>query len=144
MPAVQAMLGQPIIATSMNGIRIGFPGAEQVTSMILRFMEWIALKCRRISISLWQLTVFLLLKGSRTPKDPIPGSYFDPEKYMTATLKMFKAVKQNYCSKFQLIHDVHERLAPNQALRFAKKAEKYDLYFLEDNILSPDQNELLR
>lgn len=144
MPAVQTMPGQSIITTSMKRIRIGFPSAEQVTGMILRFMKWIALKCRRISVSLWQLTVFMLLKGPRTTKDSIPGSYFDPEKYMTATLKMFKAVKQKYGSKFQLIRDVHERLAPNQALRFAKKAEKYDPYFLEDNILSPSQNELLR
>ncbi|MDT2809701.1 enolase C-terminal domain-like protein [Enterococcus asini] len=78
----------------------------------------------------------------QTPSNPIPGSYFDPEDYTTTTLKMFDAIQHKYGHQFQMLHDVHERLQPNHALRFAKAAEPYNLFFLED-ILPPNQNEWL-
>lgn len=80
--------------------------------------------------------------GLNTPKNPIEGSYFDQNQYMQATLEMFEAVYKKYDHTFQMLHDVHERLHPNQAVQFAKKAEPYDLFFLED-ILPPNQTEWL-
>ena len=85
--------------------------------------------------------------GSSTEKSDkdilLEGVYYNQKNYMKTTLEMFKNIKDKYGSKFQLLHDVHERLHPNQAVQFAKQAEKFDLYFLED-ILPPNQTEWLK
>ena len=40
----------------------------------------------------------------------------------------------------KLLHDVHERLAPIDAVRLAKALEPYELYFLEDPLAPEDQD----
>lgn len=66
------------------------------------------------------------------PDHPLEGSYFDPEQYVSTHIKLFHDIYERYGSRFQMLHDVHERLQPSQAIRFAKAAEPYNLYFLED------------
>lgn len=73
-----------------------------------------------------------------TPHGALPGSYFDPEQYMTTTLSLFDAVHKRYGDRFQMLHDVHERLRPAQALRFSKACEPYNLFFLEDVVSEED------
>lgn len=76
------------------------------------------------------------------PKQPLPGSYFDPEEYAATHIKLFRDLYKRYGNRFQMLHDVHERLQPAQAIRFAKAAEPYNLYYLED-VMPLEKNEWL-
>lgn len=65
-------------------------------------------------------------------KNAPEGVYLDSGKYMRETLKLFDAVRSKIGFDIDLVHDVHERLHPTDAVRFAKEMEKYRPFFLED------------
>lgn len=66
------------------------------------------------------------------------GYYIDPKKYCLDTVKLFAHVRETAGDEIELCHDVHERIAPADALWLAKNLEQFRLFFLED-ILSPEQ-----
>jgi mannonate dehydratase len=65
------------------------------------------------------------------------GNYFDPRDYGRAMLEMIDHVRSELGDQLELLHDVHERLHPIDAVRFAKDLEPYKLFFLED-LLAPE------
>ena len=71
------------------------------------------------------------------------GAMFEPAPYIRRALQTFESCREALGNEVQLIHDVHERVHPIQALQFAKDAEVYKLFFLED-LLSPEDLQWFR
>jgi len=72
-----------------------------------------------------------------------PGAYYDPDKYSRSVIELFEYVRGQIGYELFLLHDIHERLAPIDAIRMAKALEPFRLFFLEDP-LAPDQIEWFR
>jgi mannonate dehydratase len=62
---------------------------------------------------------------------------FEPAVYLRRALKLLEVCRQELGEEVELLHDVHERVSPNQAVQFCKDAEKFKLFFVEDP-LSPE------
>jgi len=79
--------------------------------------------------------------GSARSDAPVPalhaGPVFEPKAYMLRALRMLEAVRSALGEEIELLHDVHERLSPTQAVQFAKDVERFKLFFLED-LFSPE------
>ena len=73
-----------------------------------------------------------------TPDGAVRGVYFDPESYARSVPRLFAHVRAQVGEEVELLHDIHERLAPIEAVRLAKALEPYRLFFLEDP-LPPEQ-----
>ncbi len=67
-----------------------------------------------------------------------PGAYYDPHRYARSVVDLFDVVRDGVGDDLFLLHDVHERLAPIDAIRLAKDLERHRLFFLEDPF-PPDQ-----
>ncbi|MBI2298102.1 MAG: starvation-sensing protein RspA [Armatimonadetes bacterium] len=83
--------------------------------------------------------------GGRAGELPKPdgapaGNYYDPGAYARSVPILFAHLRQKIGFDVELLHDVHERLRPNDAVRLAKELEPYNLFFLEDP-LSPEDLE---
>ena len=68
------------------------------------------------------------------PEHAPEGIYLDARRYMRETVKMFEGIRSRVGWDVELCHDVHERLKPVDAIRFAQALEPFDLFFLEDAI----------
>lgn len=65
-------------------------------------------------------------KGSK------PGVYLDSKKYMRDTLKLFEGIREKIGFELDLVHDVHERIHPTEAMTFVKEMDPMKLFFMED------------
>ncbi len=77
------------------------------------------------------------------PGTTFPGAYYDPDLYARSIPALFEHVRAHVGYDLFLLHDIHERLAPIDAIRLAKALEPYRLFFLEDP-LAPEQIEWFR
>jgi mannonate dehydratase len=77
------------------------------------------------------------------PMGAHPGVYLDSRKYMRDTVKLFEQIRNRIGYDMELVHDVHERIAPIEAVKLAKELEAFDLFFLEDPV-SLEQIEWLK
>lgn len=78
-----------------------------------------------------------------TPEGAQPGAYYDPVRYARSVPPMLEHVRSKVGFEVELLHDIHERLQPSQAIWLARAVEPYQLFFLEDP-LAPEQTDWFR
>jgi mannonate dehydratase len=68
----------------------------------------------------------------------VPGPVFEPAFYVRRAMKLFEECRKQLGEEIELLHDVHERVSPNQGVQFCKDAEQFKLFFVEDPVSPED------
>jgi mannonate dehydratase len=66
--------------------------------------------------------------GFGTPENPT----IDPQAYKEGTLAIFRMARERFGDSVELLHDMHERLQPTDAIDLIKRVEEYRPFFIED------------
>ena len=79
-----------------------------------------------------ELGVTLLVRSRSGVALTYEGRHLLP--YIRDTVKLFDGIRSRIGYDMALVHDVHERIAPIEAVQLAKQLEPFDLFFLEDAV----------
>ena len=106
---------------------------QEVLDAVLRFREegYTHIRC--------QMGAYGGTASARPGLGSQPGQYFDPAAYANSVPALFEVLRGSIGLETRLLHDVHERLAPIDAVQLAKALEPYQLFFLEDPLAPEDQ-----
>ena len=63
--------------------------------------------------------------------------FMDQGAYVRSVPRLFEVVRKRCGEEVELLHDVHERIEPRDAINMCRKLEQYNPYFIEDPI-SPE------
>jgi mannonate dehydratase len=74
----------------------------------------------------------------RPPDGAECGEYYDPREKLRRIPALFERLRRQLGDEVGLLHDVHERLEPIDAVQLAKALEPYRLFFLEDVVAPED------
>lgn len=74
------------------------------------------------------------MRPTGTPDSPV----FEPTPYINNTIKMFDHLRSKIGFDVELLHDIHERVSPNQAIQLCKAVEPYRPFFMEDPFAPED------
>jgi mannonate dehydratase len=72
-----------------------------------------------------------------------PGRIWESAKYVRAVPRLFEHLRAKVGEEVELLHDIHERVAPSEAVQLCKDLEPYRPFFVEDP-LPPEQNDHFR
>jgi mannonate dehydratase len=69
--------------------------------------------------------------------------HMDPQRYLRSVPEMFKHIRKTCGEEVELLHDIHERVAPIDAINMIKKLEEYRPFFIEDPF-PPEANDYFK
>src|SRR5262249_314991 len=72
-----------------------------------------------------------------------PRNIWESGSYLRTLPKLFEHLRTTLGDDIELLHDVHERISPSQAVQLCKELEKYHLFFLKDP-LPPEEKDQFR
>jgi mannonate dehydratase len=72
-----------------------------------------------------------------------PREIWEPGRYVREVPRLFEHLRAKLGDEVELLHDVHERISPSQAIKLCKDLEPYRPFFVEDP-LPPEENDHFR
>jgi mannonate dehydratase len=134
MPVYQLLGGKCRVAAPVYRHASGMT-PDAVAKMVKNLMEE-GYKHVRIQVAVPGQAAY----GARAGEEPPPlegeghfaGRTFEPAAYCRIVPKLFEHVRRECGEEVELIHDVHERPHPIQAMALCKELEKYHPFFVED------------
>lgn len=136
MPVYQLAGGKCREAVDCYGHAEGAEIAEVVTSA-KRFMAE-GFRNVRVQVGVPGMAGYGARKSGTSTLKPLTDSpLFEPAYAMRRGLKLLEVCRQELGEEVEMLHDMHERLTPNEAVQFCKEAEQYRMFYLEDP-LSPE------
>ena len=104
---------------------------EEVEQSIRRYMEQ-GYRYVRAQVAIPGYSTYGAGGGKRS------SPAFEPTPYVNTIIKLFDHLRTQLGDEVELLHDVHERIPPIQAINLAKGLEPYNLFFLEDPFAPED------
>ncbi len=129
MPVYQ-VLGGKAREAALTYDTVGAQEASQAVERVHASMEK-GFKCVKVMVGVPGMACYGPISGAPV-KGLHAGPVFEPGPYMRRTNQILAECRKQLGEEVGLIHDVHERVSPRQAVQFAKELEPYNLFYLED------------
>jgi mannonate dehydratase len=117
----------------------GHASGDEIPQVIASAKQWMDRGFRhvRVQVGVPGMAGYGSTRSNAAVKALHSAPVFEPAAYTRRALKMFEACRKELGDEVELLHDVHERVTPNQAVQFCKDAEQFRMFFVEDP-LSPE------
>lgn len=115
---------------------------EEVIENVRKFMEQ-GYRYIRVQLNTYGGNFDGSAENMWVPENHPDGAYYSPHQYMRTTLALFDKVRSEIGWEIELMHDIHERLTPVDALDMVKELSNFKLFFVED-ALPPSQVDYFR
>lgn len=144
--------GMPLYQLLGGKCRVGVPvyrhaaGKElaDVANIAKRFMAE-GVRYIRVQVAVPGMATYGAGSGSSTNapsgvtrSGAFAGDLFEPAAYRRIVPRLFEYLRKELGDNVELLHDMHERLPPIDAIGLAKELEPYRLFFLEDPFAPED------
>lgn len=142
MPLHQLLGGKCRVAVPVYRHASG-PTPESVAIQVRQFMAEGA-KHVRIQVGVPGQATYGAGAGQASTASKLPtqghfaGDVFEPAAYRRSVPKLFKYIREQVGDEVELLHDLHERLPPIDAIGLCKELEPYRPFFLEDPFAPED------
>jgi mannonate dehydratase len=139
MPVYQLLGGKCRIAAPVYRHASGL-NVNVVAELVKKFMEE-GNRHVRIQVAVPGQAAYGTRAGEQAPLEGeghFEGRTFEPAAYCRIVPKLFEHVRKECGDEVELLHDVHERPHPIQAIALCKELEKYRPFFVEDPFAPED------
>jgi mannonate dehydratase len=138
MPVYQLLGGKVREAADAYGHAEG----REVANTIESARAWMAQGFRhvRIQVALPGMAGYGSQRGGKPVVVPALHNQpvFEREAAKRRAFTLFETARKELGDEIELIHDMHERYTPSEAVQFCKDAEKFRFFFLEDPVSPED------